>query len=66
VAFQKCLLARVQSLHQMTQGQGIAIDGKVARKAILTGGRLIPRIAVGGWRRSALDGSAPAISWRHT
>src|SRR5437588_7719459 len=35
-------------------------------RAILTGGRGIPRIAVSGWRRSASDGSAPATSGRQT
>src|SRR3984957_20106794 len=29
-------------------------------RAILTGGRGIPRIAVSGWRRSTSDGSPPA------
>ena len=33
-------------------------------RAILTGGRGIPIIAVSGWRRSASDGSPPATSWR--
>ncbi len=32
----------------------------------LTGGRGISRIAVSGWRRSALDGSLHATSWRQT
>jgi predicted transposase YbfD/YdcC len=38
VAFQKCLLAWVQHLHELTQGQVIAIDGKVAREAMARSG----------------------------
>src|SRR5580692_12704705 len=38
VAFQKCLLNWVQHLHELTQGQVIAIDGKVAREAMARSG----------------------------
>jgi len=49
--------------------QGAGYLERSARKealgrAILAGGRGIPRIAVSGWRRSASDGSPPATSWR--
>src|SRR5476651_1209620 len=38
LAFQKCLLTWVQRLHEVTQGQVIAIDGKVAREAMARAG----------------------------
>jgi predicted transposase YbfD/YdcC len=49
VAFQKCLLAWVQRLHEVTQGQVIAIDGKVAREAMARAGEQGPMTLVSAW-----------------
>jgi predicted transposase YbfD/YdcC len=49
VAFQKCLLAWVQRLHETTQGQIIAIDGKVAREAMARSGKQGPMTLVSAW-----------------
>jgi DDE_Tnp_1-associated/EF hand len=49
VAFQKCLLAWVQRLHELTQGQVIAIDGKVAREAMARAGDQGPMTLVSAW-----------------
>jgi len=49
VAFQKCLLAWVQRLHEVTQGQVIAIDGKVAREAMARAGDQGPMTLVSAW-----------------
>jgi predicted transposase YbfD/YdcC len=49
VAFQKCLLAWVQHLHELTQGQVIAIDGKVAREAMARAGDQGPMTLVSAW-----------------
>jgi predicted transposase YbfD/YdcC len=49
VAFQKCLLAWVQHLHELTQGQVIAIDGKVAREAMARSGDQGPMTLVSAW-----------------
>jgi predicted transposase YbfD/YdcC len=49
VAFQKCLLAWVQRLHEVTQGQIIAIDGKVAREAMARTGKQGPMTLVSAW-----------------
>ena len=49
VAFQKCLLAWVQRLHDLTQGQVIAIDGKVAREAMARAGDQGPMTLVSAW-----------------
>jgi predicted transposase YbfD/YdcC len=49
VAFQKCLLAWVQRLHEVTQGQVIAIDGKVAREARARSGDQGPMTLVSAW-----------------
>ena len=49
VAFQKCLLAWVQRLHEVTQGQIIAIDGKVAREAMARAGDQGPMTLVSAW-----------------
>lgn len=49
VAFQKCLLAWVQRLHEVTQGQVIAIDGKVAREAMARAGDQGPLTLVSAW-----------------
>lgn len=49
VAFQKCLLAWVQALHEATQGQVIAIDGKVAREAMARAGDQGPLTLVSAW-----------------
>jgi predicted transposase YbfD/YdcC len=49
VAFQKCLLAWVQRLHDVTQGQIIAIDGKVAREAMARSGQQGPMTLVSAW-----------------
>lgn len=48
-AFQKCLLAWVQRLHEVTQGQVIAIDGKVAREAMARAGDQGPLTLVSAW-----------------
>ena len=49
MAFQKCLLAWVQGLHEVTQGQIIAIDGKVAREAMARSGKQGPTTLVSAW-----------------
>ncbi len=49
VAFQKCLLAWVQRLHEVTQGQVIAIDGKAAREAMARAGDQGPLTLVSAW-----------------
>lgn len=49
VAFQKCLLAWVQHLHELTHGQVIAIDGKVAREAMARAGDQGPMTLVSAW-----------------
>ena len=49
VAFQKCLLNWVQRLHEVTQGQVIAIDGKVAREAMARAGDQGPMTLVSAW-----------------
>ena len=49
VAFQKCLLAWVQRLHEVSQGQVIAIDGKVAREAMARAGDQGPLTLVSAW-----------------
>jgi predicted transposase YbfD/YdcC len=49
VAFQKCLLSWVQRLHEVTQGQVIAIDGKVAREAMARAGDQGPMTLVSAW-----------------
>jgi len=48
-AFQKCLLAWVQRLHEVTAGQVIAIDGKVAREAMARAGDQGPMTLVSAW-----------------
>jgi predicted transposase YbfD/YdcC len=49
VAFQKCLLTWVQRLHEVTKGQVIAIDGKVAREAMARAGDQGPMTLVSAW-----------------
>jgi len=49
VAFQKCLLTWVQRLHEVTKGQVIAIDGKVAREAMARSGDQGPMTLVSAW-----------------
>lgn len=49
IAFQKCLLAWVQRLHEVTAGQIIAIDGKVAREAMARSGQQGPMTLVSAW-----------------
>src|ERR1700733_11846796 len=49
VAFQKCLLNWVQCLHEVTKGQVIAIDGKVAREAMARAGDQGPMTLVSAW-----------------
>jgi predicted transposase YbfD/YdcC len=49
VAFQKCLLSWVQRLHEVTKGQVIAIDGKVAREAMARSGDQGPMTLVSAW-----------------
>ena len=47
--FQKCLLNWVQRLHEVTKGQVIAIDGKVAREAMARAGDQGPMTLVSAW-----------------
>jgi predicted transposase YbfD/YdcC len=49
LAFQKCLLTWVQRLHEVTNGQVIAIDGKVAREAMARAGDQGPMTLVSAW-----------------
>jgi predicted transposase YbfD/YdcC len=49
VAFQKCLLTWVQRLHEVTKGQVVAIDGKVAREAMARAGDQGPMTLVSAW-----------------
>jgi predicted transposase YbfD/YdcC len=49
IAFQKCLLAWVSALHEHTQGQFIAIDGKVAREAMARSTDIGPLSLVSAW-----------------
>src|SRR5262249_3418609 len=49
VAFQKCLIAWVQQLHEVTQGQVIAIDGKVVREALARAQDQGPLTLVSAW-----------------
>ena len=49
LAFQKCLLNWVQRLHKVTNGQVIAIDGKVAREAMARAGDQGPMTLVSAW-----------------
>jgi predicted transposase YbfD/YdcC len=49
VAFQKCLIKWVQRLHEETNGQVIAIDGKVAREAMARAGDQGPMTLVSAW-----------------
>lgn len=49
VEFQRCLLAWVQHLHDVTQGQVIAIDGKVVREAMARAGEQGPLTLVSAW-----------------
>jgi len=49
LAFQKCLLAWVATLHEVTQGQIIAIDGKVAKEAMARATDKGPLCLVSAW-----------------
>jgi predicted transposase YbfD/YdcC len=49
VAFQKCLIAWVQRLHEVTQGQVIAIDGKLTREAFARSDDQGPMTLVSAW-----------------
>jgi len=49
IAFQKCLLAWVAALHEITQGQVIAIDGKAAREAMARASDKGPLCLVSAW-----------------
>jgi predicted transposase YbfD/YdcC len=49
VAFQRCLLAWMQALHEVTKGQIIAIDGKVVREAMARAGVQGPFTLVSAW-----------------
>jgi len=49
IAFQKCLLTWVQALHEATDGQVIAIDGKVVREAMARAGDQGPLTLVTAW-----------------
>ena len=63
-AIRVCYVARPLTPDVMP---GNFLGGRASRDYFgLTGCRGILRIAVSGWRRSASDGSSPAISWRQT
>lgn len=49
IAFQQCLLAWVTALHEVTAGQIIAIDGKVAREAMARATDKGPLCLVSAW-----------------
>lgn len=49
LAFQKCLLSWVAALHETTQGQIIAIDGKAAREAMARSADKGPLCLVSAW-----------------
>src|SRR6202040_2867836 len=49
VAFQKCLLAWIAALHEISQGQIIAIDGKAAREAMARASDKGPLCLVSAW-----------------
>lgn len=49
LAFQKCLLNWVTALHETTQGQIIAIDGKAAREAMARSAETGPLCLVSAW-----------------
>jgi predicted transposase YbfD/YdcC len=49
IAFQKCLVAWVAALHETTQGQIIAIDGKAAREAMARASDKGPLCLVSAW-----------------
>ena len=49
IAFQKCLLAWVKALHEVSAGQIIAIDGKVAREAMARASDMGPLCLVSAW-----------------
>jgi predicted transposase YbfD/YdcC len=49
LAFQKCLLAWVAALHEVTRGQVIAIDGKAAREAMARATDKGPLCLVSAW-----------------
>ena len=49
VAFQKCLLAWVRALHELTGGKLIAIDGKAAREAMARSADKGPLCLVSAW-----------------
>lgn len=49
IAFQKCLLAWVGALHEVSAGRVVAIDGKVAREAMARAGSKGPLCLVSAW-----------------
>jgi predicted transposase YbfD/YdcC len=49
IAFQKCLLAWIAALHEVTAGQIIAIDGKAAREAMARAADKGPLCLVSAW-----------------
>jgi predicted transposase YbfD/YdcC len=49
LAFQRCLLAWISALHQTSQGEIIAIDGKAAREAMARAGVKGPLCLVSAW-----------------
>jgi predicted transposase YbfD/YdcC len=49
VALQRCLLAWVNALHEVSRGQIIAIDGKAAREAMARAGTIGPLSLVSAW-----------------
>jgi predicted transposase YbfD/YdcC len=49
VAFQRCLLAWISALHEVSQGEIIAIDGKAAREAMARASDKGPLCLVSAW-----------------
>jgi len=49
VAFQRCLLSWIGSLHEFSRGEIIAIDGKAAREAMARAGTIGPLTLVSAW-----------------
>jgi predicted transposase YbfD/YdcC len=49
IAFQKCMLAWIEALHTISEGQIIAIDGKAAREAMARSADKGPLCLVSAW-----------------
>jgi len=52
VAFQRCLLAWVSALHEVSGGEIIAIDGKAAREAMARARAIGPLCLVSAWAKA--------------